>query len=260
MSCLQALDLDRPGVQLLGEACAAAPPESRIQAAVELGGTSARTPFWMESMDDPDREREFWEKHAASYDRVLKLFGRPFERMLSLVSEAVSGAANVLEVAAGTGLVTVAVAPHVGHLVATDYAAAMLDALRKRVRDAGLANVECEPGDIYTLAYPSGSFDAVVACNVLHLVPDLPTALQALCRVLSVGGKLIAPTFCHDETLTSWVVSRVFALSGQPMHRRFTTASLREALEQAGVGVRRVETIPGLIPIGYVEGVIQTPR
>jgi ubiquinone/menaquinone biosynthesis C-methylase UbiE len=214
----------------------------------------------MESMDDLDREREFWEEHAASYDRVLKLFGRPFPRMLSLVSEAVSGAANVLEVAAGTGLVTAAMAPCVGHLVATDYASAMLGALRERVREAGLANVECEHGDIYALAYPPGSFDAVVACNVLHLVPDLPRALQALCRVLGVGGKLVAPTFCHDETLTSWVVSRVFALSGQPMHRRFTTASLREAFEQAGVQVRRVETIAGLIPIGYVEGEIQSHR
>jgi hypothetical protein len=44
------------------------------------------------------------------------------------------------------------------------------------------------------------------------------------------------------------------------MHRRFTTASLREALEQAGVHVHLWETIPGLIPIGYVEGVLETRR
>jgi phosphatidylethanolamine/phosphatidyl-N-methylethanolamine N-methyltransferase len=205
-----------------------------------------------------NRDREFWEKHAASYDRTLKLFARPLPRMLSLVSEAVSGAANVLEVAAGTGVVTTAIAPRVGRLVATDYASAMLGVLQKRVREAGLANVECEYGDIYALAYPPGSFDAVVACNVLHLVPDLPKALQALCRVLSPGGKLIAPTFCHDETWTSWVVSRALAVIGQPMHRRFTTTSLRDALERAGVRVRLAETIAGLIPIGYVEGVLET--
>jgi ubiquinone/menaquinone biosynthesis C-methylase UbiE len=209
-------------------------------------------------MDAGDRDREFWEKRAASYDRSLRLFGRPFPRMLSLVSDAVSGATNVLEVAAGTGIVTTAMAPRVGHLVATDYAAAMLRALQKRVGEAGLDNVECEHADIYALAYPPGSFDAVVACNVLHLVPQLPPALEALCRVLSLGGKLVAPSFCHDETRTSRAVSRGLAIIGQPMHRRFTTTSLREALEQAGIRVRHAETIPGLIPIGYVEGVLET--
>ena len=205
-------------------------------------------------MDGDDRDREFWEKRAASYDRSLKLFGRPFPRMLGLVAESVAGAANVLEVAAGTGLVTAAIAPRVQHLVATDYAGAMVDALRKRVSESSLPNVACEHADIYSLAYPPGSFDAVVACNVLHLVPDLPNTLRALCRVLRLGGKLVAPTFCHDETRSSWLASRVLAVMGQPMHRRFTTASLRESLEHAGVRVRLAETIPGLIPIGYVEG------
>jgi len=210
------------------------------------------------AMDGDDRGREFWEKHAANYDRSVKLLGRPFPRMLDLVGESVAGAANVLEVAAGTGLVTAAIAPRVQHLVATDYAESMVDALRKRVIENNLPNVACEHGDIYSLAYPPSSFDAVVACNVLHLLPDLPKALQGLCRVLRLGGKLIAPTFCHDETRSSWLVSRVLAVIGQPMHRRFTTASLREALEHAGVHVRLAETIPGLIPIGYVEGVLET--
>ena len=206
-------------------------------------------------MEGDDLDREFWEKHAANYDRSLKLFGGPFPRMLGLVGESVAGAATVLEVAAGTGLVTTTIAPRVQHLVATDYAEAMVAALRKRVGESGLPNVACEHADVYSLAYPPGTFDAVVACNVLHLVPDLPKALQALCRVLRPGGKLIVPTFCHDETRASWLASRLLALIGQPMHRRFTTASLREALEQAGIHVGHVETIPGLIPIGYVDGV-----
>jgi phosphatidylethanolamine/phosphatidyl-N-methylethanolamine N-methyltransferase len=208
-------------------------------------------------MSADDREREFWEKHAANYDRSLKLLGRPFPRMLALVGESVAGSANVLEVAAGTGLVTATIAPRVQNLLAIDYAESMVGALRHRVRQNNLANVACEHADIYSLPYPSGSFDAVVACNVLHLVPDLPKALQALCRVLRLGGKLVAPTFCHDETLTSRLVSRGLAIIGQPMHRRFATASLREALEQSGIRVQLAEVIPGLIPIGYVEGIYE---
>jgi phosphatidylethanolamine/phosphatidyl-N-methylethanolamine N-methyltransferase len=211
-------------------------------------------------MSDDDLDRKFWEKRASNYDSAMKLFGRPMPRMLELVGEAVSATDEVLEVAAGTGLVTQAIAPRVRHLIATDYADSMVAVLQERIREAGFQNVECEHGDIYSLAYSPGRFDTVVASNVLHLVPDLPRALGALCRVLKTGGKLVAPTFCHDETRTSWLVSRGLALMGQPMHRRFSTDSLRDALAQAGLQVRFAETIPGLIPIGYVDGIAPADR
>jgi ubiquinone/menaquinone biosynthesis C-methylase UbiE len=209
-----------------------------------------------------DRDRAFWERKAPQYDRVAKgLFGRPVPRVLELTAQGVSGADAVLEVAAGTGLITAAIAPRVRHLIATDYAEPMLALLRTRITDAGFSNVECAHRDIYALDYPPGSFDTVVAGNVLHLVPDLPRAIHALCSVLRPGGKLIAPTFCHDETRLSWLVSRLLVtLMGQPMHRRFTAVSLRQALEQAGLRVSRSETVPGLIPITYVESVFEAGR
>ena len=210
-------------------------------------------------MREKDRDRDFWERKAAQYDRVAKgVFGRPLPRVLELTAGSVSGAGTVLEVAAGTGLMTAAIAPRVRQVVATDYADNMLAILRERMKSAGISNVEAEHRDIYALGFPRGNFDVVVAGNVLHLVPDLERALEALCLVLRPGGKLITPTFVHDETALAWVASRVLAkVAGQPMHRRFTTASLRQALEQRGLRVTRSETIPGLIPIAYVESVLE---
>ena len=199
-------------------------------------------------------DKDYWERHARNYDASLRsVLGRPLPRMLELASEAVLGKARVLEVAAGTGIVTSASAQTSAHVVATDYAAAMVEALEQRVQGAGLENVTCEQADIYALAYSAGEFDAVVAANVLHLVPDLPTALQALRDVIKPGGSLVAPTFCHDETRTSWLVSRILAVSGFPGHRRFTMQSLRQALEDNGLQIVRAELLPGLIPIGFVK-------
>ena len=201
---------------------------------------------------------DYWERHARNYDASLRwVLGRPLPRMLELASEAVRGRARVLEVAAGTGIVTPAIAQTSESVVATDYAAAMVEALEQRVQVAGLENVTCEQADVYALPYQAGEFDAVVAANVLHLVPDLPVALQALRNVMKPGGLLVAPTFCHDETRLSWVVSRLLAVSGFPGHRRFTMQSLRSALEDNGLHVARAELLPGLIPVGFVEGVFQ---
>lgn len=174
------------------------------------------------------KEREYWDRHAKNYDRSMVLLGGPIPRMVELAAEAVHGAARVLEVAAGK--------------------------LEERVRERGLANVRCEQADLYTLRFDPGSFDAVVAANVLHPVPDLPGALEALRKVLRPGCRLVAPTYCHDETALAWVFSRALAITGFPGHRRFTAQSLRESLESAGFEVMRAETLPGLIPIHYVEG------
>ena len=200
------------------------------------------------------RDQAYWERHARKYDVSLRPLGRPLPRMLELTSAAVAGSGRVLEVAAGTGVVTVALARAAKEVIATDYAAAMITMVEARVRDAGLTNVRSEQADLYALRFEQASFDAVVAANVLHLVPDLPGALAALRRVLKPGGRLVVPTFCHDETALSWVASRFLSVTGFPGNRRFTVRSLRVALESAGLLVGRVERLPGLIPIGYVEG------
>lgn len=199
-----------------------------------------------------DRGRSYWERHAKRYDRSTRFLSRPVPRMLELAVEAAKGKARVLEVAAGTGLITAAVAPHVGELIATDYAAEMVKQLEARIQAAGLANVRCEQADLCRLRFDDASLDAVFAANVLHLVPDLDGALASLRRVLVPGGVLVVPTYLHNETVVAKVLSRLFGLTGFPGRRRFTSTTLRSAIEAAGFKVVQAETIPGPFPIGYV--------
>jgi phosphatidylethanolamine/phosphatidyl-N-methylethanolamine N-methyltransferase len=196
--------------------------------------------------------RSYWERHAERYDTSTSFLSRPVPRMLELAVEAAKGRARVLEVAAGTGLITAAIAPVVAELIATDYATEMVKQLEAHVRDAGLANVTCEQADLYSLQFDDASFDAVFAANVLHLVPDLERALVCLRRVLKPGGVLVAPTYLHKETIGASVLSRVFSLTGFPGQRRFTSTTLRASIEAAGFAVKQAETIPGPFPIGFV--------
>lgn len=199
------------------------------------------------------RGRAYWERHAKRYDRTTRFLSRPVPRMLELAVEAATGRGHVLEVAAGTGLITTAIAPVVGELIATDYATEMVKQLDLRVSEAGLPNVRCEQADLYKLRFDPASFDAVFAANVLHLVPDLEGALASLRRVLKPGGVLVAPTYLHEETIWASMLSRVFSLTGFPGRRRFTSATLRAAFDAAGFQVVRTETIGGPFPIGYIE-------
>ena len=198
-----------------------------------------------------DDGRAFWDRTAARYDLSMRVLGGPLDAMLPLVAEEVNGRERVLEVAAGTGLVTRAIAPVVSELVATDYAAAMVTQLQQRVDELNLDNVQTRTLDLYALD-PEERFDAVVAANVLHLVPELDGALLALVSVLPPGGRLIVPTYCHDQHLVARMASGVLSLGGFPGQRRFTLDRLADALAQQGLVVRRRQLLQGLLPIGLV--------
>ncbi len=196
----------------------------------------------------------YWDRVAPSYDRSMWLLGGPLPRLCALAARSVQDCSRVLEVAAGTGLVTRALAGAAREVLATDGSPSMVERLRARVQAEGLGNVRCETADLLALPYEAASFDAVVAANVLHLVDDLPTALASLRRVLAPGGALVVPTFAHAQTRLARLGSRALSLTGFPGRRRLDVRSLAAAVEAAGVRVERAEVIPGLVPVAFVVG------
>ncbi len=197
----------------------------------------------------------FWERNAHRYDRSMVLLGRPMAPMLRRLEEAARGTGRVLEVAAGTGIVTASLARTAREVVATDLSAAMLAELRRKVDGLGLANVRCERSDLTALPYAGGEFDLVVAANVLHLVPDLGEALAELVRVVRPGGRVAVPTFCHGQNAFTRAASALAKRGGFPVERRLTLAALVSAVEGTGLRVERAQLFPGVFPIGHVEGI-----
>lgn len=195
--------------------------------------------------------KAFWERTAGRYDLSMWLFGGPLDAMLPLVSEEVDGLDRVLELAAGTGLVSAAIAPVVGELVATDYAEAMVVKLQERIDASGWTNVQSRVLDVYDMD-GDGAYDAIVAANVLHLLPDLDGAIDAMVAALRPGGRLILPTYCHDQTAVAQLTSRVMGLVGFPGERRLTLDRLASRLTDRGLTVRRKELLSGLLPMGFV--------
>ena len=81
--------------------------------------------------------------------------------------------------------------PKLAELVRTDPQAARLIAMAKK--DCHSAKLHFSVQDMTALPYTSGSFDVVIAANVLHIIDDPEKALSEISRVLAPGGILIAP-------------------------------------------------------------------
>ncbi len=201
-----------------------------------------------------NKDSAFWRRHANRYDQVARLLNGNFDKMVGRLAELVDGSGQVLEVAAGTGLVTQAMAGVVDHLVATDASEAMLDILRGRMADLGASNVQVRTANALALDFEDGEFDAVVAANVLHLLPDPSVCLLEMRRVLRPDGLLCVPTFCHGDTSAAHIVSRLLRLGGFRVVTRFSGGDVGALVQAAGFTVEHRERFPGVLPLWLVVG------
>jgi ubiquinone/menaquinone biosynthesis C-methylase UbiE len=108
--------------------------------------------------------------------------------------------AVVVDIGAGTGQFTLAVAPMCGRVVAVDVWPVMLDTLRVRVAAAGLANVEVVPAGFLSYEHRGAPADFVYSRYALHHLPDFwkGVALARIRRILRPGGVLRLRDVVYD--------------------------------------------------------------
>lgn len=189
----------------------------------------------------------------ALYDRYLgPLLFEPFARH---IADRVAGLqpARVLETAAGTGIVTTALAerlPASATLVATDLNQAMIDhASTKPV----LKQVEIRQADALALPFADASFDVVVCQFGAMFFPDKVVGYREARRVLAPGGHFVLSVWgsLSDNPMTRVVVDAVGALYPQnpprflarTPHGHSDDGVLRRDLTAAGFASVTVETV-----------------
>lgn len=106
---------------------------------------------------------------------------------------------DILETAAGTGVVTRAIAAAVprSNILATDLNQAMLDVAAEKT-PAG--DVTWQQADALSLPFETGLFDLVVCCFGFMFMPDKQAAYREARRVLRWGGRLIFTVWDRLET------------------------------------------------------------
>ena len=88
----------------------------------------------------------------------------------------------------------------------------MLRKAQRRVKEAGLTNVEClAVMDATKLGFPDASFDVVVAQFVITAVPDPDATLDEFLRVTKPGGEIILANHLGAESGPRYVFEKCFA-------------------------------------------------
>ena len=201
----------------------------------------------------------FWDRWARFYDLTQWTNRNANAAAAARTAERIPAGARVLDCAAGTGLFSLVAAERAGFVLCTDLSEAMLEQAKRKARRRGLANLDFARRDLTALPDPENSFDAVIAANVLHLLPAPDKAVRELWRVTAPGGRLLLPTYLQGKTGAAYgVVIKIYQGAGFHYEHAFTPETYRAFLECLGLGHVTVEVIPGRLPVGLA--VLQKPK
>lgn len=219
-----------------------------------------------DAIDFGDAVAAFYQKH------LVPMIFAPYAEDLA-ARLALEPPASVLEVAAGTGVLTRELAARLApgvRVVATDLNESMLAVAQAQ----GVAReVAWRQADVMALPFADGSFDAVVCQFGAMFFPDKARAFAEMRRVLRPGGTLLFSVWHRIETnafaqVVSDTVAALFPedpprfLAALP-HGYYEEAAIARDLALAGfvappvfetvAAVSRAET-PAIVAVAYCQG------
>lgn len=193
----------------------------------------------------------FWDRWARFYDLAERSNRAVNAAAVARVAELVPAGAHVLDCAAGTGEFSLAAAGKAASVLCTDQSLPMLERARRKAQKRGLTNISFARRDVTALSDPDGSFDTVVAANVLHLLPQPEQAVRELWRVAAPGGRLILPTYLQGRVGTAYgSMIKIWQGIGFHYEHAFTPETYRMLLEGLNLAPVALEVIPGGVPEG----------
>jgi FkbM family methyltransferase len=128
--------------------------------------------------------------YVAGYDR--KAGFDPTEDVEALRAFGLDRNSVVIDLGAGTGTFTVAVAEHCRRVIAVDVSPPMIAALQRRVTEIGIDNVTVVRGGFLSYQHEAEPADFVYTRHALHQIPDFwkSIALARTASMLRPGGIL----------------------------------------------------------------------
>lgn len=206
-----------------------------------------------QQVNETQQTRQAWDAIATGYDAHVTpshiwLAQQALDRVGLQPGE------RLLDVASGSGSVSIPAAQRGAQVVAIDISGEMIGRLAARARDEQL-DIEARVMDGHHLELPDDTFDVALSQFGLMLFPDFRRGLSEMVRVTRPGGHVVVNAFGPPQevqfltTFLGAIKQNVPGFTGLPLDPPplpFQVADpqkLQEELRQAGLSEIRLETV-----------------
>ena len=197
-------------------------------------------------------ESNYWNIKAFDYDTHLKKSENAYLKIIELIKIEIDKSQTLLDLGTGTGEIPIAFADGVMKIIATDFSQEMIDIAFKKSKKLKLDNITFKVQDCYAQNYGNEIFDVIIASNLLHLLDEPEQFINSLKRLLNKGGKLIIPTYLHNESFKTRFISKILKFKGHPINTKFDSISLVEFITNCGYNVEKRVFIKNIMPMLFV--------
>lgn len=178
-----------------------------------------------------DCNQPFWDRFAKRYAKFMRCEAKTYYQICKTIRPFLKRDMQVLELACGTGQLSIPLSPYVRGWEATDISPEMIRLAKKEIVTSRL---HFSVQDATDLPYGSMSFDAVVISNALHVMPHPHKALAEAWRVLKPEGWLFAPTFVWGKGWKAKCKLWIMGLSGFQVYHMWDVPELTAYLSASG--------------------------
>ncbi len=149
-----------------------------------------------------DKSEAFWDSSADNYDKTEERFEYIHRKSRKNARKHLANRETVLDYGCGTGTTACELSNEVKQIHAIDISSKMIELAKEKAAAANIGNVSFAQGDIFDEEYKFESFDAILAFNMLHTVPDPQAVMQRIYELLKPEGLVITVTPCLRDKLS----------------------------------------------------------
>jgi 2-polyprenyl-3-methyl-5-hydroxy-6-metoxy-1,4-benzoquinol methylase len=202
-----------------------------------------------------NKTEKFWDRLSSSFDQSADDSAQPYNKTIEKTKKYLNAGDIVLDYGCATGGTSLQVAGYVKEVHGVDISSKMIAAAERKAADRNIENVEFAKTTIFDERYQQGSFDVILAFNILHLLEDTPVVLQRINQLLKPGGLMISETACLREKalldrLIFFLLFLVTKIGIIPYVKFFSTSELEDSIAKGGLRIVETERLTNS-PMSY---------
>ncbi|MCF6350869.1 MAG: class I SAM-dependent methyltransferase [Flavobacteriaceae bacterium] len=184
-----------------------------------------------------NKSEKFWNRLSKNYDKQAK--DKAYKLIIDKSKKHLKTNDIVLDFGCATGLYSVEFANNVKEVQAFDMSSEMIKIAKDKAKNIQVNNISFTQTTLFDERYKEGSFDTILALNILLYFEDMDKVLNRMSKLLKPNGLIITSTACLKErrtiigVLSSSIILILKKIKILPYLKYYTIRELEETISNS---------------------------